>query len=90
MVSIRRGRLVLLCSIVLAAAAAVDARHTASAGGQRAPWCAYMGGSFGDYDCSYYTFEQCMQTAWGVGNRCAPNPRLWYEPAPAPRRRVQR
>jgi len=85
--SIRRG--VLLFSVVLAAAGAVDGRHTASAGGQRAPWCAYMGGSFGDYDCSYYTFEQCMQTTWGVGNRCAPNPWAAYAPA-APRRRVRR
>ena len=48
------------------------------------PWCAYMGGQFG-FDCSYYTFEQCMETARGLGNSCAPNPRLQAVPRP-PRR----
>jgi hypothetical protein len=40
---------------------------------QLAPWCAYMGGQYG-FDCSYFTFEQCMATARGLGNHCSPNP----------------
>jgi len=47
---------------------------------QAAPWCAAMGGSFGGWDCSYYTFEQCMATARGLGNFCSPNPRAAYDP----------
>ena len=42
---------------------------------QLAPWCANMGGSYG-FDCSYFTFEQCMATARGLGNFCSPNPSL--------------
>ncbi len=36
-------------------------------------WCANMGGGWG-FDCSYFTFEQCMATARGLGNSCSPNP----------------
>jgi hypothetical protein len=52
-------------------------------GRQRAPpWCAYMGGFGGNFDCSYYTFEQCMATARGLGGTCSPNPRAVSEPVP--------
>ena len=51
------------------------------------PWCAYMGGQFG-FDCSFYTFQQCMETARGLGNSCAPNPR--YQAAPRAQRRARR
>jgi hypothetical protein len=40
---------------------------------QSAPWCANMGGGWG-FDCSYFTFDQCMATARGLGNYCSPNP----------------
>jgi hypothetical protein len=53
------------------------------------PWCAYMGGSFG-YDCSYFTFEQCMETARGLGNSCAPNPSLGTTGPPRQKRRRDR
>ncbi|MCC6776382.1 MAG: DUF3551 domain-containing protein [Hyphomicrobiales bacterium] len=51
---------------------------------QRAPWCAYLGGSSSAYDCSYFTFEQCMATARGLGGFCAQNPRA-LAPARRPR-----
>jgi hypothetical protein len=38
-----------------------------------------MGGDWG-FDCSYYTFEQCMATARGLGNSCSPNPRAVLNP----------
>ena len=42
---------------------------------QAAPWCAAQGGMNSAWDCSYATFEQCMATARGLSNNCAPNPR---------------
>ena len=53
---------------------------------QAAPWCANMGGRDGGWDCGYYTFEQCMATARGLGGSCAPNPRALAAPKPPPRR----
>src|SRR5215475_3027923 len=59
--------------LVIAGIVGLDARTDASADWrQLAPWCAYLGGRDGGYDCSYYTFEQCMATARGLGNSCAP------------------
>ena len=61
-------------------AGALDARGAAQADWrQLAPWCAYMGGFGGNFDCSYYTFEQCMATARGLGGYCSPNARAEYE-----------
>ena len=55
---------------------AFDARSAAQADWrQLAPWCAYMGGFGGNFDCIYYTFEQCMATARGLGGYCSPNSR---------------
>jgi hypothetical protein len=53
---------------------------------QAAPWCANMGGRDGGWDCGYYTFDQCMATARGLGGSCAPNPRALAAPKPPPRR----
>jgi hypothetical protein len=60
---------------------------------QATPWCAWFTGYSYNYDCSYYTFEQCLATINGVGGYCArnvyPEPPL-YPPGPyrkkAPRR----
>jgi Protein of unknown function (DUF3551) len=51
-----------------------------------APWCAFLGTLAGAYDCGYYTFEQCMATARGLGGYCSPNPWAIYAPPPPPRR----
>jgi hypothetical protein len=67
---------VLGCVLVMAALGA----GTARAQYQRAPWCAYLGSWGGSYDCSYYTFQQCMATASGLGNICLRNPRYVGDP----------
>ncbi len=68
----------------------LDLGNAAHAGWQRAPWCAYLGGFGGNFDCSYYTFEQCMATARGLGGYCSPNPRaVAYDTSPRQRRRVR-
>jgi uncharacterized protein DUF3551 len=56
---------------------------------QLAPWCAQFGAQTGSYDCSYYTFEQCMATVRGVGGFCNRNPRAPYVD-PRPRRQRDR
>ena len=74
---------------VLAGAGLLDAQAAVRADwAQRAPWCAALGGRDGGYDCGYYTFEQCMATARGLGGNCAPNPRVAFDPyrQPPPRK----
>jgi hypothetical protein len=72
---------------VLLCAGMLDARHVTQAGWrQLAPWCAYLGGFGGGFDCSYYSLEQCLATARGLGNYCSPNPRAAYYPPRPPRR----
>ena len=56
------------------------ASHSSAQAQTRVPtWCAYMGGQFG-FDCGFYSFEQCMETARGLGNYCTPNPRAQAVP----------
>jgi hypothetical protein len=65
----------------IAAAGLLDTRNAAMADWrQAAPWCANMGGRDGGFDCGYYTFEQCMATARGLGGNCVPNPRVAQDP----------
>src|SRR5262245_16147942 len=72
---------------VVAFAAAV------SASGQAAPvypWCTTGAGhDFGAVNCGFVTFEQCMETARGNGQHCAPNPNYQAptQPRPKPPRR---
>ena len=86
----RRRLLALRIAVALGAAAGagmLDAQTAATAQGRPpAPWCANMGGRDGGWDCGYYTFEQCMATARGLGGSCAPNPWAIYAPNPPPRR----
>ncbi len=67
-------------TIVLGMVLASAAWDVAQAGNQTAPWCASQSGRGGGYDCSYYTFEQCMATARGLGGSCAQNPLVIYGP----------
>jgi hypothetical protein len=67
---------------------ALASSTTAQAQRRIPSWCAYMGGQFG-FDCSFYSFEQCMATARGLGNSCAPNPR-YLAAAPQQTRRAKR
>ena len=67
-------------TIVLGLMLASAASDLAQAGNQTAPWCASQGGRGGGFDCSFYTFEQCMATARGLGGSCAQNPVWIYGP----------
>jgi hypothetical protein len=48
---------------------------------QNYPWCAiYSGRAGGGTNCGFTTFEQCMDTARGLGSFCQPNTQ--YVPPP--------
>jgi hypothetical protein len=60
---------------------------TASAGtpaqAQNYPWCEYLGGGDaggGGRNCGFISFEQCMESARGMGNDCRINTQ--YVPPP--------
>jgi len=51
---------------------------------QNYPWCAiYSGYDDGGRNCGFTTFQQCMDTARGMGSFCQPNTQ--YVPPPGPR-----
>jgi hypothetical protein len=81
------NRLIVARAPLIAAVLAVSV-NGAHAQTRVPPWCAYMGGQFG-FDCGFYTFEQCMETARGLGNSCAPNPRA-AQAVPRATRRARR
>ena len=49
---------------------------TSPVAAQYAPWCFYDSGrdDSGAVTCTFYSFEQCMETARGIGGSCSPNP----------------
>jgi Protein of unknown function (DUF3551) len=49
---------------------------------QNYPWCAIYSGRAGGTNCGFITFEQCMETARGLGSNCQPNTQ--YQPPPGP------
>jgi hypothetical protein len=50
---------------------------------QNYPWCAiYSGFDDGGTNCGFTTFQQCMDTARGMGSLCQPNTQ--YVPPPGP------
>ena len=49
---------------------------------QNYPWCAIYSGQAGGTNCGFTTFEQCMDTARGLGSDCQPNTQ--YQPPPGP------
>jgi hypothetical protein len=48
---------------------------------QNYPWCAYYSGHSGGTNCGFMTFQQCMDTARGLGSDCQPNTQ---QPPPGP------
>jgi len=63
------------------------------AAAQGAPWCFSESGSRGSgaVTCSFYSFEQCLATASGIGGSCGPNAYSSYgAPYPADPRTVKR
>jgi len=59
---------------------------------QNYPWCAIYGGGMGGggTNCGFTTFEQCMETARGLGSFCQPNTQYVPPPGPHPYTRYQR
>jgi hypothetical protein len=47
---------------------------------QNYPWCAIYDDALGGENCGFTTFEQCMETARGLGSLCQPNTQ--YVPPP--------
>ena len=58
---------------------------------QNYPWCAYYSGKGGGgTNCGFITFEQCMETARGLGSNCQRNTQYVPPPGPHPATRVRR
>jgi uncharacterized protein DUF3551 len=56
---------------------------------QNYPWCAIYDGALGGENCGFTTFEQCMETALGLGRFCQPNTQYQPPPGPHPPKRVR-
>jgi Protein of unknown function (DUF3551) len=59
---------------------------------QNYPWCAIYSGGMGGggTNCGFTTFQQCMDTARGLGSFCQPNTQYQPPPGPHPYTRYQR
>jgi hypothetical protein len=59
---------------------------------QNYPWCAIYGdgAAGGGTNCGFITFQQCMETARGLGSLCQPNTQYQPPPGPHPSMRVLR
>jgi len=53
-------------------------------------WCAEDYGPSGYRNCGYYTFQQCLAGASGVGGHCYPNPWASSATVTEPRKRTKR
>ena len=56
---------------------------------QNYPWCAYYSGK-GGTNCGFITFEQCMETARGLGSNCQRNTQYVPPPGPHPQTSARR
>jgi hypothetical protein len=56
---------------------------------QNYPWCAIYSDMGGGTNCGFTTFQQCMETARGMGSLCQPNTQYVPPPGPHPSTRVQ-
>jgi hypothetical protein len=73
-------RYVLFALSVVAATAVLNTPTKA----QNYPWCALYSGGMGGggTNCGFTTFQQCMETARGLGSFCQPNTQYRQSPAP--------
>ncbi len=84
-----RFALIVLATLVATSAAGVQPSDAQSRGPK--PWC-IAGGAYGpgSLDCTYWSFEQCRESASGAGGSCTQNPVLWrngkFENVEPPRR----
>jgi hypothetical protein len=80
-------RLVLFALSIVAATTVLNTPTKA----QNYPWCAYYSGKGGGgTNCGFTTFEQCMETARGLGSNCQPNTQYVPPPGPHPYTRQRR
>jgi hypothetical protein len=57
---------------------------------QNYPWCAINSdGLSGATNCGFTTFEQCMETARGLGSLCQPNTQYVPPPGPHPHTKLR-
>jgi hypothetical protein len=58
---------------------------------QNYPWCAIYSGGIGGggTNCGFTTFQQCMDTARGLGSFCQPNTQYQPPPGPHPPRKLR-
>jgi Protein of unknown function (DUF3551) len=57
---------------------------------QNYPWCAYYGGfDDGGTNCGFTTFQQCMDTARGMGSLCQPVTQHVPPPGPHPSKKMR-
>jgi hypothetical protein len=56
---------------------------------QNYPWCAYYSGK-GGTNCGFISFEQCMETARGLGSNCQRNTQYVPPPGPHPQTSTRR
>ena len=63
-----------LSMLVLLACAGGNAVHARN---PIPPWCAWDPG-ISNFNCGFYTHQQCMAAAWGNGGLCVPNSRAAY------------
>lgn len=86
----RPASIALWASAAVAALVIVAGAPTSAQAYPEGPFCweNYGRGGLGK-QCTFYTYEQCLRTASGVGGMCSQNP--WYqfgydddEPAPVP------
>jgi hypothetical protein len=57
---------------------------------QNYPCAIYSGYDDGGTNCGFTTFQQCMETARGMGSFCQPNTQYVPPPGPHPPTRLQR
>ena len=80
-------RFVLFTLSIVAATTALNTPTKA----QNYPWCAINSdGLSGATNCGFTTFEQCMETARGLGSLCQPNTQYVPPPGPHPNTRQRR
>jgi hypothetical protein len=77
-------RALTICSV--AAALGLLATPAAAQG----TWCAEDYGPSGYRNCGYYSFQQCLAGASGVGGHCYPSPWASRNTVVEPRKRTKR
>ncbi len=66
--------LITVCAVLSLSAVGIQPSAAQSRG--PTPWCIENGANgFGTMDCTYWTLQQCRESASGAGGFCVQNPR---------------